>query len=371
MTELKSDIYRELQRYLDKMPIGFPSTDSGVEIRILKRFFSPEEARIAMKLNFIVKTLEQVYEQVKDIGMTIGELEQTLDKMAEKGSINLFKREEEKGEVKYYSTAFLAVGIFEYKVNDLDREFCEDLEQYMNEAFLEEMTLTKIPQLRTIPLDENVTIEHHIATYDDIKEIIKNVRGPITVTNCVCKQKKDVLGQPCNVTDMREICLQFGIAAKSYIERGLGRQITKEESLKILQVAEKEGLVLQPGNAKYPSFVCVCCGCCCEYLGNKKKLPHPVEFFATNYYAEVDPDLCTGCGTCLNRCQMEALTLIDDISNVDRDRCIGCGICGPTCPVEAIKLQKKEKETIPPKNPISLYTKILDIKSKIKQVKEN
>jgi len=36
MTEEKSDIYRILQQHLDRMPIGFPPTKSGVELRLLK-----------------------------------------------------------------------------------------------------------------------------------------------------------------------------------------------------------------------------------------------------------------------------------------------------------------------------------------------
>ena len=39
------DVYRELQRHLDRLAIGFPSTESGVDLRILKHLFAPEEAR--------------------------------------------------------------------------------------------------------------------------------------------------------------------------------------------------------------------------------------------------------------------------------------------------------------------------------------
>lgn len=361
------EVYRELQEHLDKMPIGYPATDSGVELRILKHFFSPEEARIAIKLSFMVETIQQIYPRIKESGLSNEELEQKLDNMSEKGAINRYKRMDESGEIKFYSNALLAIGMLEYKMNDLSKDFCEDFEQYMHEGFLEEMTLTKIPQFRTIPLNKEVTIDNQVATYDDVRKIIEGVLGRIALSECVCRKGKDVLDRPCKITKLREICMQFGMAAELYIDKGFGREITKEEALKNLDIAEKDGLVVSPGNAIYPPFICLCCGCCCEYLANKKTLPKPVQFYRTNYYAKVNFEECTGCGTCIERCQMDALTLIDDISTVDRDRCIGCGICVPTCPSEAIKLEKLVEETVPPKNMGVLYTNIMKKKRKIKR----
>jgi len=362
------DIYRELQEHLDELPIGYPATDSGVEIRILKHYFSPEKARIAINLTFMPETIEQIYPRVKEIGLSIEELEQTLDKMYEKGCINRYKRTVESGERKFYANALLAIGMLEYKLKDLSREFCEDFEQYMlHEGFLEEMTLTKIPQFRTIPLNKEVTFDNQVAMYDDVRKIIENVRGRISLADCICRKGKDELGRPCKATKLREICMQFGTAAELYIDKGFSRPITKEEAFEILKVAEKDGLVVSPGNAIYPPFICLCCGCCCEYLGNKKTLSKPIQYYRTNYYAKIDAEECTGCGTCIERCQMDALTLVDDISVVDRDRCIGCGICVPTCPSEAIKLEKLEEETIPPKNMGLLYANIMKKKKEIKR----
>ncbi|MFX1340874.1 MAG: hypothetical protein ACFFDK_19850 [Promethearchaeota archaeon] len=51
MLEETLDVYRELQQHLDKFPVGFPATESGAEIRILKHLFTPEEAKIATRLN--------------------------------------------------------------------------------------------------------------------------------------------------------------------------------------------------------------------------------------------------------------------------------------------------------------------------------
>ncbi|GAH00079.1 unnamed protein product, partial [marine sediment metagenome] len=263
MTE--EEVYRELQEHLDKLPIGYPATDSGVEIRILKYIFSPEEAQIAIKLGFMPENIQQIYPRINESALSMEELEQTLEKMFDKGAINSYTIKDKSGEkIKYYSNAQLAIGMLEYKMGDLSKEFCEDFERYMHEeGFLEEMTRTKIPQFRTIPLNEKVTFDNQVATYDDVRKIIEGARGPFALSDCVCRKGKDVLGRPCQVTKLRDICMQFGMAAEMYIEKGFGREVTREEALKNLDIAERDGLVVSPGNAIYPPFICLCCGCCC------------------------------------------------------------------------------------------------------------
>ena len=77
----------------------------------------------------------------------------------------------------------------------------------------------------------------------------------------------------------------------------------------------------------------------------------PVDIWATNFFAEVNHDLCTGCGTCVESCQTGAMTLdeAEAISVVDLNRCLGCGLCVGSCQEEAIALQRRQKEVIPPR----------------------
>ena len=90
-----------------------------------------------------------------------------------------------------------------------------------------------------------------------------------------------------------------------------------------------------------------------------KKFARPAELYTSNYFATVDSELCEGCETCLDRCQIEALTIVDDLSKVNLDRCIGCGLCVSSCPSDAMQLQKKEIEIAPPKDAGELYQKIM------------
>ncbi|MFX1297191.1 MAG: indolepyruvate ferredoxin oxidoreductase subunit alpha, partial [Promethearchaeota archaeon] len=124
----------------------------------------------------------------------------------------------------------------------------------------------------------------------------------------------------------------------------------------------------QTSNSQKPSIICACCGCCCEFLSNQKKFNKPAQFFATNFYAIVNLDECIGCGTCVKRCNMDAKIFKDGKYDIDLGRCIGCGVCVPTCPQEAIKLEKKKKETIPPKNMFATYTVIMNKKAELSRI---
>ncbi|MHA1254682.1 MAG: 4Fe-4S binding protein [Promethearchaeota archaeon] len=356
MTE---EIYHDLQKYLDQFPIGYPATKSGVEIRVLKHLFTPKEAEIAINLKWSYETVENVYNNIETLKISLDELEKTLDTMVSKGLIN-FKRE---GKDKYYAIVPLVVGIYEYQVDKLTKEFIEDFEQYKDNEFAVELLSTKNLQFRVIPLEQSLTPENQVASYDEIRKIIENIEeDSIGLTKCVCRQSKDLQGQPCSKTSQRELCLYFGNTGRLFIDQGWARPISKDEILELLRKAEKEGLVLQSGNTKNPEFICCCCQCCCGILSKANDIPRPAQFLASNYYAEVDKELCTGCGTCLERCQIKALKLVNDISKVKLKRCIGCGLCVSTCPEEAIHLRKKDNEIVPPSTVDDLYAEIANIK---------
>ncbi len=353
------NIYRILQQHLDNFPIGFPATKSGVEIEILKFLFNPLEAKIASCLNLAPKRPSKILERfIKrfNIELTENEMPEYLHEMFMNGCL---QRSGKEGSWRY-SNAMLAIGMFEYHVDNLTPEFVENMNKYFDEAFAEEFHKTAIPQLRTSPHFKAILPEHKIATYDDMRLYVQNVTKPIQVANCICKQGEALIGNPCKQTDDIEVCLMFG--SKSYAEREQAREISKDECLAILDRAEREGMVLQPGNTMEPFCICICCGCCCGVLKAAKQFPNPARLFATNYYVEVDIDGCIGCGICVKRCQMEAIVIESDKAIVELERCIGCGLCVTTCPTNAMKLIKKEKETIPPKNMAALYMKILKVK---------
>ena len=142
--------------------------------------------------------------------------------------------------------------------------------------------------------------------------------------------------------------MSLGDLADLYVEEGWARRLSQEEALEIARKNEEEGLVLMPGNEQEAAFMCACCSDCCSMLSMMKFVPRPADVVASNYFAQVDAALCTGCQTCVERCPTDAVTLEDTVSSVDLARCIGCGLCVPTCAEGAMRLVKKEKEVVPP-----------------------
>jgi Na+-translocating ferredoxin:NAD+ oxidoreductase RNF subunit RnfB len=257
--------------------------------------------------------------------------------------------------------------MFEYQVNKLTKSFAKDTRQYLDEALIMEMAKSLPLQLRTIPVGVDVDHSIDIANFDDIKKVIEDADGPLSVQNCICRQSTNLTGKACKLTSRLETCIGLGILAQMYIEMGWAREISKEEAIEIFRKNEEDGLVIQPGNAQKPHFICSCCGCCCEELYGVKTSPNPALIVSTNHYVEIDPDLCSGCGTCVERCQLEAIEMNDNISSVDLQRCIGCGNCVLKCPSEAINLLEKDSKFIPSETMTKYYEKNLTLRTKIKE----
>ncbi|TFG06596.1 MAG: 4Fe-4S dicluster domain-containing protein [Promethearchaeota archaeon] len=368
-SDMDMEIYKKLRQHLEQNPIGFPATKSGVELRILKYLFTPLEAEIATYLKFSwlkdLEPLEEIYERVTELGLSIEELEKNLDNMARKGAIT---SREAKGK-KYYANAELMVGIFEYQVDKLTKEFIDDFHQYVNEAWLKQAIKVKAAQVRTIPVEKSVESRSDIADYDNVRKMFSDSPGPFLVANCVCRQLKDIEGEPCKATDRRELCLLFGAAAEVFDTQGWGRAISKEEALEILAKNQEEGLILQKDNSQGLDFICSCCTCCCEGLSKLTLLPNPGRLTLSNYVAHVDPELCTGCGMCLDVCQLDAIIQDNEISKINIMRCVGCGNCASKCPSEAITLVEKERKYTPPTTFDELFEKIIKQKSNINSKK--
>jgi ferredoxin len=193
--------------------------------------------------------------------------------------------------------------------------------------------------------------------YERAEEIVRSQTN-FAVANCICRQEMRVIGQGCDKPE--ETCLAFGMAADHYVRTGRGRAISQQDALHILQEAERVGLVLQPTNDKSPLAICACCGCCCGVLRHLKRHPAPASLVSTPFAAVLNADACIGCGACLPRCQMDALTLDGDKATLNPHRCIGCGLCVSVCPTGALALARKPAEAQPkvPRDIAQAYIKM-------------
>jgi electron transport complex protein RnfB len=141
-----TDVYKKLARHLDTLPGGFPSTESGVELRILRRLFSPKEAELALCVSLIPEGSGVIAHRAK-IRRT--EAEQRLAEMARKGLIMSLVSEAKPAQ--YLAAQFL-IGIWEFHVNALDPELIRDFNEYRPLLFREAW---KFPRLRTIPVNRH------------------------------------------------------------------------------------------------------------------------------------------------------------------------------------------------------------------------
>jgi NAD-dependent dihydropyrimidine dehydrogenase PreA subunit len=354
-------IYQDLRKHLDNQAVGFPATKSGAEIRILKRLFTPEEAALAMNLTYRPCSAEEFYNTVKTGEMTLADAEKILDGMRDKGAIGHVNKENK----RYYFLMPFVVGMYELQLGRLTPEFIGDVTEFFSDRnFGLSLLSTKLPQMRTIPVQKSIKVEHHVTSYDNAREIINETEGPIAILECICRTMTESTGQPCQMTSRRELCMCFNEWAELAIKQGIGRSVSKDEALEIMLRNEEDGLVLQPSNDKKVEFICACCGCCCGMLRMQKNLPKPLDFWATNYYAAIDAERCNGCGVCVERCQVNAAGLDGNtgLAVINLDRCIGCGNCVAACPSEAVNLVKKEKETVPPDDALSLYKTLAENK---------
>ena len=342
-------IYLQLAERLDKLPIGFPRTESGVELKILERWFSPEEADIARQMNGAPESVETIAERV---GRPAEELGPLLYDMSKRGLIFRNSR----GGAFSYNIVPLAEGMWEFHLNDLTEEDSRLLDEYIDFFMTKSWYGTKTSQHRIIPVTRSLTPEMEIMPYEHAENIIR-AQSKISVANCICRTEKAMIGEGCG--HPKEVCMAFGTGAHYYIENGLGKEITQEKAIEILHQAMESGLVLQPGNGQKVWGICMCCGCCCGLLKSLKKMDKPAEIAHTNFFAQNSPDDCTACGACVEMCPMDAISL-EETAEVNLNRCIGCGVCVGACPSDAMSLVQKSTNDryIPPQNVVEMQMTI-------------
>jgi electron transport complex protein RnfB len=333
------DVYVKLREFMNTLPAGYPSTPSGVEIRILKKLFSPEEAELTMKLK---NEPEEVPAIAVRLGLDEAELAQRLEKMAHKGLIFRVRKE---NKALYQAFQFM-VGVYEFQLKNLDKEFCQMFEEYLPHFGMSLMPV-KTKQLRVIPVESAVKATHRVETYNRVRELVEKQKT-FSVAQCICREERELLGKKCDRP--QETCLGFGDFAQFYIDNQWGRAISKAEALKVLALAEQSGLVLSPSNSQELTGICCCCPCCCPILKYARLMPRPADMVMSYYQAKINPGLCSTCGLCLERCQMAAIKKGEDSYQIIDGRCIGCGLCVSACPTEAISMMAKLGMEAPPKD---------------------
>jgi len=329
---VEPDIYRQLQEKLDRVSVGFPRTDSGVEIKILRKLFSEDDARVFLKLSFMLESTKRIASR---IGMSRAAAAEKLEDMAGRGLLFRMRR----AGVSYYSAIPFVHGLFEFQVQRLDREMAAWVRQLILEKMGDNLKENASDFLRVVPVNQAVDATLNIASYEDAARILRS-RRPIVVTDCACRKTQDLTEGGCGKP--LEACFMFGTMAEYYRDHGLGREISADEALKIVKACQDAGLVTQPASSVNPAGMCNCCGDCCGVLASLNEHPRPADAVFSNYFAHIEQDTCIGCQECIGRCQMSAIAMNGEgKAEILLHRCIGCGLCVTACSTGSIRLKPK------------------------------
>ena len=333
---MKNDVYARLRERLDEYSIGFKSTGTGVEIQLLETLFTEEEAEMYLNLTRSLQTARDIAEKT---GQPIQTTEEILQKMTDKG-LTIPRFPKKKDEPFYYSAAPYLHGLLEHQIKRMDKDMADLMLKLNHIGYFSRGPAP----LRTIPVNTAVDNDTKIAPYEDVRKIIE-LKRRYCVADCACSVVRQTQQPQCEKPI--EVCFLFDFYADYYIERGLGREVDKAELLQILERCDKNGLVPQLGNSINPDALCNCCPDCCESLLALKASPKPAKYSTSSYCSAVETESCIGCGTCIDRCPMNAIIQSDEeVAQINPHRCIGCGLCVSTCSEGAIRLVRKSEDHI-------------------------
>jgi ferredoxin len=351
--------YSQLADRLNRFPQGAPPTE--LLFAILKMLFSEREAGLVATLPIKPFTAQRASE----IWQTdLAEARTLLDRLADRG---LLVDVEDRHGTSWYTLPPPMAGFFEFSLmrvrEDVDQKVLSELfYQYLNveEDFIRDLFTRGETQLgRTFVHEPALSEENalHVLDYERASAVIESA-SHMAIGMCYCRHKAQHLGRACDAP--MNICMTFGGTAKSLTKHGIARQVDKAEGKDLLQQAYESNLVQFGENVqRRVSFICNCCGCCCEAMLAARRFAIMNSVHTTNFIPEVRPETCNGCGKCVAVCPVEAMTLVSandphkpkrKTAKLEEDRCLGCGVCVRVCGHEGVALKSRPERVLTPVN---------------------
>ncbi len=348
--------YQDLVRRLNLSPQGAPPSDLLFEI--LKVLMNEKEAALVAQTPLRPFTVERAARAWR---MKPAEAGKVLDELASRA---LLVDSEWHGRRTYVLPPPMA-GFFEFSMmrlrGDVDQKLLARLYyEYITveEDFIKALFTQGETQLgRTFVNEAVLTSENalHVLDYERASEVVKTAshRG---VGLCYCRHKMAHAARACDAP--LDICMTFNATAASLVRHGYARAVDVAEGLDLLAEARGRNLVQFGENIRdRPSFICNCCGCCCEAMIAQRRfgLLHPVH--TTNFLPVVDARSCTGCGDCVAACPVGAIGLVSandarlpkkKRARVDASICLGCGVCVGACRARSLSLASRPERVITP-----------------------
>lgn len=350
--------------------VKFPVSDTAVAI--IRNVVGGNEAELDLIRAFREKS-SQTLDQLKEAsGLPGEEIENLASSLARKGLV--FNQPNSAGVMVYRILPLMLVGLMEYKFmgelsgsreeKDLallfEKLLAELREQIQDNYDALKPLFQGAPATdRTVPVRTTrdgaptrvLTIDRKVESFDEVvlpsqsvEEIVAKF-DDIAVGYCFCRQRRSLLGESCSTDAPTFNCFTFGKSARHTAAQGFAEMVSREEALRIMREAEEAGLVhkaFHPHSREHSpeTSICNCCKDCCDTLGLWRSGTLPL-INSTYYLSVIDPEACSGCGTCVERCPTEAIALSDEgVAIRDENACFGCGVCARFCPEEAIALEE-------------------------------
>jgi Pyruvate/2-oxoacid:ferredoxin oxidoreductase delta subunit len=346
------DLYRRLGKKIDGLSMKAPWNRAFGEI--LRELYTPEEAELAIRIPFSPSNIEEIRKTTK---IDSPRLENLLESLSEKGLVMDMRVNGE----YYYMLSPIIIGIFEFTMmrtgdNINPKEWARMFHDYLNDddSFLKANLAKgqKVMPLRTLPYAEAINEDEFVEVldYEKATEIVKNA-AKFAVGICSCRHEKMHIGEKeCDIP--LETCLSFDSATDFLLRHNMAKEISREETLDLLEKSKEMRLVLNADNVKQGiSFICQCCSCCCNILQGIKKHGYPNTIVTSSYIAKSDPDICSGCEQCAEACPIDAITMSEDSNpRIDSTFCMGCGVCALECDTGAMSLVKRSQRVLHPED---------------------
>ena len=347
--------YRLVER-LNRFPQGAPP--SPLLFNILKILFHEREAELVSILPikpFTAKKAARIWK------MDLASAQKVLDNLASRA---ILVDMDQNGQSVYCLPPPMA-GFFEFSLmrvrHDIDQKLLSELfYQYLNveDNFIRKLFAEGETRLGRAFVHEPALSDEHalyVLDYERATEVIASAQHR-AVGICYCRHKMLHLDRACKAP--LAICMTFNSVAASLIKHGHARRMDKKEGLDLLQQAYDNNLVQFGENVReHVSFICNCCGCCCEAMIAARRFSILRPVHTTNFIPEVNNEKCLGCGECGSVCPVEALALISandpqrpkkKTAALDENRCLGCGLCVRACAQGAVSLKTRGERVITP-----------------------
>ncbi len=325
------DVYARLARRLDAIPNGFPRTETGVELRLLAKIFTPEEAALGAVMRLAQEPADEIAARA---GVDPGGARLTLKAMARKGLIRAGRG----GAGLTFALIPFIVGIYEAQLERMDTDSATLVEQYFHET--RGIVSAQGPSIhRVVPVGRTIPVGIEIFPYEQASQLVEQAKA-WGVRNCICRVQQHLLGKGCDRPV--ENCVMLAPVERAFHRSEVTRPVTKGEALRILEEAVQAGLVHATGNFQDPDYyICNCCACCCGVLRSVVEFDNALGIARSSFRAAADEASCVGCGDCVPRCQFGALSVNEDVCRVDPQRCVGCGLCVARCRESALSLERR------------------------------